>query len=241
LPDGLSRVAKKSVHDRYVAKEVDHLDMMASFTARGLKETDLVAEALLQILAGADTTATAIRATMLHIITHPAVYKTLQAEIDQAVQSGRIPSPVIQEAEAQELKYLQAVIREGLRIWPPVTELLSKVVPEAGDEVEVDGKKKFIPSGTNIGWCLWEIAMNKDIFGVDANMFRPERWLINDTEKSMRMNKTVDLAFGYGKYQCLGRPVALLELSKVFVEVRNSSLLHMLCLLRHLVPLSIGS
>jgi cytochrome P450 len=236
LSNGLFRVAKKSVHDRYVTKEVDHQDMMASFTAHGLKETDLVAEALLQILAGADTTATAIRATMLHIITHPAVYRTLQAEIDQAVQSGHTSSPVIQEAEAHELKYLQAVIREGLRIWPPVTGLLSKVVPKAGDEVEVDGKKKFIPGGTNIGWCVWGIAMNKEIFGVDANMFRPERWLINDTEKLTRMNKTVDLVFGYGKYQCLGRPVALLELSKVFVEVMNSFLLHVLCLLRQLVP-----
>ena len=198
--------------------------MMASFTAHGLNETDLVAESLLQILAGADTTATAIRATMLHIITHATVYKKLQSEIDQAVHNGRISSPVIQEAEASELKYLQAVIREGLRVWPPVTGLLSKVVPEAGDEVEIDGKKIFLPGGTNIGWCVWGIAMNKDIFGEDADMFRPERWLINDTEKLIKMNKTVDLVFGYGKYQCLGRPVALLELSKVFVEVIKTAL-----------------
>lgn len=204
---------------------------MASFTAHGLNETDLVAEALLQILAGADTTATAIRATMLHIITNPAAYKKLQAEIDQAVQSGRISSPVIQEAEAQELKYLQAVIKEGLRIWPPVTGLLSKVVPAAGDEVEIDGKKMFIPGGTNIGWCVWGIAMNKDIFGEDARMFRPERWLIDDTEKLTKMNKAVDLVFGYGKYQCLGRPVALLELNKVFFEVGKPCLLYILCLL----------
>ena len=233
------RVARKSVHDRYVAEEVDHQDMMASFTAHGLNETDLVAEALLQILAGADTTATAIRATMLHIITHPVVYKTLQAEIEQAFQSSRASSPVIQEAETQDLKYLQAVIREGLRIWPPVTGLLSKVVPEAGDKVEVDGKMMFIPGGTNIGWCVWGITMNKEIFGVDASIFRPERWLINDTEKLSRMNKTVDLVFGYGKYQCLGRPVAMLELSKVFVEVRNPYLLRILCLLRQLVRESI--
>jgi cytochrome P450 len=192
--------------------------MMASFTAHGLNETDLVAESLLQILAGADTSATAIRATMLHIMTHATVYKKLQSEIDQAVQNGRISSPVIQEAEAQELKYLQAVIREGLRVWPPVTGLLSKVVPEAGDQVEIDGKKIFLPGGTNIGWCVWGIAMSKDVFE-DADMFRPERWLVNDTEKLARMSKTVDLVFGYGKYQCLGRPVALLELSKVFVEV----------------------
>jgi len=193
--------------------------MMASFIAHGLNETDLIAESLLQILAGADTTATAIRATMLHVMTHPIVYEKLQAEIDQAVKNGRISTPIIRETEAHELKYLQAVIREGLRVWPPVTGLLSKVVPESGDEVEIDGKNMFIPGGTKIGWCVWGITMNKEIFGEDADMFRPERWLIDDSERLTRMNKTVDLVFGYGKYQCLGRPVALMELNKVFVEV----------------------
>jgi cytochrome P450 len=193
--------------------------MTASFIAHGLSETDLVAESLLQILAGADTTATAIRATVLHIITHPSVYVALQAEIDKCVREGRISSQVIKESEAHSMPYLQAVIKEGLRIWPPATGQVGKVVPAQGDEVEVDGRKVFIPGGTTVGYCAWGIHRNKEVFGEDAEVFRPERWLIGDGERLKRMQKTLDLVFGYGKYQCLGKPVAMLELNKVFVEV----------------------
>lgn len=209
------------MHDRFADKTSVHNDMMASFMAHGLSETDLVAESLLQILAGADTSATAIRSTILHLITHPTTYRALQAEIDQHVREGLISSPVIRDDEAQRMKYLQAVIKEGLRIWPPVTGLLSKRAPVGGDEIEVAGQKVTIPEGTDVGYCAWGIHRNKDIFGEDADVFRPERWLIADEERLAIMNRTVDLVFGYGKYQCLGRPVALLELNKVYVEVSH--------------------
>lgn len=213
------RIARKLVHERFTKKTVPEADMMASFIAHGLSETDLVAESLLQILAGADTSATAIRATILHLITHPLAYRTLQAEIDQHVREGLISSPVIKESEAAGMRYLQAVIKEGLRIWPPVTGLLSKQSPIGGDEFELDGRTIFIPGDTSVGYCAWGVHRNKDIFGSDADMFRPERWLTEDASKLAVMNRTAELIWGYGKYQCLGRPVALMELNKVFVEV----------------------
>src|SRR5437016_72314 len=54
-------------------------------------------------VAGADTTATAIRATLLHIITNPHAYTTLQSEIDAAERTGRISFPVIRDSEARAL------------------------------------------------------------------------------------------------------------------------------------------
>jgi cytochrome P450 len=91
--------------------------MLSSFISHGLTESELVAESIVQILAGADTTAAAIRATLLHIITNPRVYSALQAEIDSTIQEGKISSPVIKDTELRQLAYLQAVIKEGLRIW----------------------------------------------------------------------------------------------------------------------------
>ena len=96
--------------------------------------------------AGSDTTATAIRATMLFLITTPRVYSRFRAEIDEAVHKGRISSP-IRDSEAKELPYLQACIKEGLRMFPPVTGLFDKVVPPEGDTVN----GVFIPGGTEIG------------------------------------------------------------------------------------------
>ncbi|KAK1503111.1 cytochrome P450, partial [Colletotrichum costaricense] len=80
-------------------------------------------------LAGSDTTATAIRAMLLHIITSPRVSTALREEIELAKPLW----PVITEAEARSMPYLQAVIKEGLRIFPPVVGQMSKEVPKGGD------------------------------------------------------------------------------------------------------------
>jgi cytochrome P450 len=51
-------------------------------------------------------------------------------------------------------------------------------------------------------------------------MFRPERWLEASGDQLQRMDKTVDLVFGYGRYQCLGKNIAMIEMRKTFTEVR---------------------
>lgn len=167
----------------------------------------------MQSLAGSDTTATAIRATTLYIITSPRILASLRAEIAAAKPSW----PVITDAEAREMPYLQAVIKEGLRIFPPVTGQLSKVVPKGGDTF----KGIFLPEGTQIGYCAWGVFRRRDIWGPDSDLFRPERWLEADAENLRLMESTLELVFGYGKWQCLGRNVAMMELNKVFVEVSH--------------------
>lgn len=162
-------------------------------------------------LAGSDTTATAIRATILYITTNPRVYAKLLAEISSAA-----PSSPIQDAEARKLPYLQAVIKEGLRIFPPVTGLMTKDVPKGGDTIN----SLFIPEGTKIGYCAWGLFRDKKIWGEDSHVFRPERWLEGPREKIQLQESTLELVFGYGRWQCLGKSVALIELNKIFVEVR---------------------
>ncbi|GKT61183.1 cytochrome p450 [Colletotrichum tofieldiae] len=93
-------------------------------------------------LAGSDTTATAIRATLLHIITNRRVLTALCAEIEEAQPSW----PVVTEAEARKMRYLQAVIKEGLRIFPAVVGQMSKEVPKGGDTF----KGVYLPEGTRI-------------------------------------------------------------------------------------------
>lgn len=61
------------------------------------------------------------------------------------------------------------------------------------------------------------------IFGVDSDTFRPERWLEADVESRREMEKTVDLVFGYGRWSCMGRNVAFLEMDKVYFEVWPSN------------------
>jgi cytochrome P450 len=109
--------ARKIVDARRSRSTEGKSDMLASFIRNGVSGDDLFQEAFEQILAGSDTTAAAIRVIMLYIITHPRVYKKVQAEIDEAVNSGAASnSGVISDAEARKLPYLSAVVREGMRV-----------------------------------------------------------------------------------------------------------------------------
>jgi len=207
--------------------------MLSSFIAHGLTEKQCNNEAILQVLAGSDTTATAIRATMLYIITTPRIYTALQSEIDLAIRSGKISAPVTSAESLAHLPYLQAVIFEGLRYHHPFNGFPFKLVPPEGDTI--DGR--FVPGGTRIAPSYTTFTRLKSVFGEDADVFRPERWLPSrwragtgagveelewkgrEKEKVAEMRRTVDLVFGYGRFGCAGRYVAFMELNKVFVEV----------------------
>jgi hypothetical protein len=64
---------------------------------------------------------------------------------------------------------------------------------------------------------------NTALYGEDASNFRPERWLEEkDPEKLAAMIRTNDLIFGYGKWSCLGKSVAHMEIGKLIFEVRLS-------------------
>ena len=66
------------------------------------------------IIAGGESTASAIRSILVHTMTMPRVYLKLKAEIKAALDKGKVSSP-IQMDQALKLSYLQAVIYEGLR------------------------------------------------------------------------------------------------------------------------------
>jgi cytochrome P450 len=190
--------------------------MLGSFIRHGLTQDEASSESLLQIIAGSDTSATTIRSVMLNISSNPPVYQKLQAEIDKAIELGKISSPV-KDSEGRQLPYLQAVIKEALRLMPPASGGLFKQVPPGGDVI--DGM--FIPAGTQIGSSVMAVHRSTKIYGPDADIFRPERWFEAEGEQLARMNSTVDLIFHYGKYQCPGKGVAWMEFNKIFIEVSS--------------------
>ncbi|KAJ4389779.1 hypothetical protein N0V93_007251 [Gnomoniopsis smithogilvyi] len=208
-------VAKQVVSERLASKNADQKDMLASFLRHGLTQEEAEGEALVNIIAGSDTTATAIRTTMLYLMSSPQVYRRLAHEVRTADAAGKLSSPIT-DAEARSLPYLQAVIKEGLRVFPPVTGLMPTIVPPGGDIIH----GVHVPEGTEIGWSAFGVQHDKEVYGNDAETFRPERWLDVEHENKLRsMLSTWELVFKYGKWQCLGRSVALMELNKVFVEI----------------------
>jgi len=187
--------------------------MLGSFTHHGLTLEEARRESLLNVVAGSDTSATTFRIIILHLLNNPHAYKKLVDEIDEGIKAGKISSPAT-DPEARQLPYLQAVIKEGLRIKAPRRRPPLETSPSLGRVI--DGK--FIPGGTQIGTSPFSIYHSKKIFSEDASMFVPERWLNVSPDRFADMASTVDLVFSVGKYQCLGKPVAFMELNKIFAE-----------------------
>ncbi|KAL8674088.1 MAG: hypothetical protein Q9168_001483 [Polycauliona sp. 1 TL-2023] len=206
------QVVKNAISDRIGASTTPR-DMLESFLSRGLSRDQAETELIVSLVAGSDTTSTAIQATLLSIITNPRVYHQLQSEIDDAIRQGKTSVP-IQEVEARQLPYLQACIQEGLRIHPPLAQLRDRVAPPEGDYIH--GYR--IPGGTWIGFNSWGTQRDA-IYGDDPDIFRPERWLEEDESRVKEMKRTCDLVFGYGPTKCLGSNIAGLILNKAIFEV----------------------
>ncbi|AEO63946.1 cf4974fb-3452-4ca8-bf80-67d173cbdc92 [Thermothielavioides terrestris] len=233
---GLGRmlaIAEQVVAERFGPDAQDHRDMLGAFIRHGVSQRQCEIEVPFQIVAGSDTTATAIRSTMLHLASTRHAYTKLQQEIDTAAAEGRISSPVTAE-EAKNLEYLQAVIYEGLRIHPPFSGLVMKQAPPHGDTLP-DGR--FVPPGTRVAHNTLALQRRRDVFGADADVFRPERWLglgpgadgdggDDDEEdddakaaRKTRMLQTTEMVFGWGRWGCAGKAVAFLEMGKALVEL----------------------
>ena len=168
-------------------------------------------------MAGADPVGTAIRVHILYTSTNPHIYNRLVAELEAY---GLLHSASLMDIAGydtlRKLPYLSATIKESLRIHPPYVGLLEKAVPEGGDYLP-DGR--FLPAGTLIGSNIWAVQRDRTIFGDDVETFRPERWLECEAEQRSSMERTAELCFSSGRYTCLGKEVAILEIYKAVAEV----------------------
>ncbi|POR38914.1 Putative cytochrome P450 [Tolypocladium paradoxum] len=213
----LMRFAGSFVDGRLAPGSKRGKDMMQSFIDRGLTREELRQEVFTETLAGSDTIATAVRSTLLCLLGNSVALATLRKEMDDGIAAGAVSSP-IKDSEARQMPYLQAVIREGLRMFPPATGVISKEVPPGGDTI----LGYDIPGGVQVGQNIVAVLRIKELFGEDAEVFRPERWIeaaAEGLDRYRAMVDVVELVFGTGKYQCLGRTIAQMELNKVFVEL----------------------
>lgn len=174
---------------------------------------------LTNISAGADPTATVQKAIVYHLLRDPATLNRLRAELDAA----DLPFPPSSKSvrDNTRLPYLEAVIKEGLRMHPTVGLCLERVVPEPGLTLP-DGR--FLRAGTTVGLNPSVMTRNRDVYGPDADLFRPERWLPRDiaaeapeiyAERVRKMDELNTFVWGGGNRTCLGRFLATTSLYKV--------------------------
>lgn len=123
--------------------------------------------------AGSDTTSIALSSILYHLLKSPSVYERLVTEIDEATRSGALSQQHnVHYAEIIKLPFLNACIKEGMRLHPSVGFTLPRYVPKDGCNIAGE----WFPGGLRVGVNAAVIHYDKGIFGEDADEFNPDRW-----------------------------------------------------------------
>ncbi|WP_017652954.1 cytochrome P450 [Fortiea contorta] len=148
------------------------------------------------MLAGHETTSNTLTGVWLLLSRYPQVRDKLLAELQQVLGNN---SPSI--ADIPQLPYTEMVIKEAMRIYPPVFMMAR----EAAQDCEIGGYE--VPSGCMLMMSQWVMHRHPRYFA-EPEVFKPERWT-NDLEKSLP--RGVYFPFGDGPRICIGKSFALLE------------------------------
>jgi cytochrome P450 len=189
-------------------QDASHHDILALLLAarneagNPLTDKDIRDELVAILLAGHETTATALAWIMERLLAHPEVYARAEAECDSVIGGG----PVLQE-HVPRLIFLDAVIHETLRI-RPITVVAGTRMLQA--PFEVGGFR--LPAGVTVANCIYLSHRRPESYP-DPERFLPERFL----------GTTPDIyewtPFGGGARRCLGMAFALFEMKVVISTV----------------------
>lgn len=169
-------------------------------------------------IAGGETTASTLAGTIFHLL-KPASHLVYR-KLCQEVRSRYRACEEIHWSSAQHLPYLQAAIKEGLRIFPPGHGL-----PRESPGQSVD--HHWVPKGIEVYTSPWTINHSAEYF-TDPTEFLPERWLkssatgaTTDCTESKFSTDVLDASqpFLLGPRACLGRNFALLEMSLILAKM----------------------
>ncbi|KAI1496332.1 cytochrome P450 [Biscogniauxia marginata] len=164
------------------------------------------------IQAGADTTGTGMGSTLRYLLIYPDAFKRARAEIEEVDKAGKLSRPISYEESRRHLPYLNACIKESLRLDPPTPQLLPRVVPAGGKRVG----NVFVPGGTDVTTHASVVQRDPVLYAPDPGAFRPERWLDPTRESEM---EAASFVFGMGPRVCIGKDVSSLETWKLLPEI----------------------
>ncbi|KAM5352762.1 hypothetical protein ACJ41O_005484 [Fusarium nematophilum] len=190
---------------------VERMDLLARLMegrdekGEPLGREELTAEALTQLIAGSDTTSNSSCALLYHVTRTPGVLEKLQAELDEAIPAD-VAVPTFDMV--RDLPYLAAVINETLRYHSTSGIGLPRQIPENSPGVTLLGH--FFPPGSVLSVPTYSIHHSTEIWGPDADDFKPERW-----DDVTARQKNAFIPFSHGPRACVGRNVAEMEMKLI--------------------------
>ena len=166
------------------------------------------------LLAGRDTTACCLSWTVWLLIRNPSVLNRLRSDIEAAIGKSH-PT----RADIRKLPYLDCVIKESLRLYPPVPlnsrqAIRDTILPTGGGP---NGTSPIlVQNGEIVVISQYVNSRRKNIYGADCDEFHPERWEIPD---AARRYGWAYFPFSGGPRTCLGRDFAMMEVAYTVVRL----------------------
>ena len=187
-----------------------------------LTRAEMDSNAVSFLIAGSETSATALAGATYLLLRNPQPYRKLVTEIRSRFSSA----DQITVEEVNKLDYLIAVFQEALRYYPPAATGLARVVPAGGDRVS----GYYVPGGASVYVSMHAMGHSKRNWR-DPDAFVPERWL--GDERYTDDKRASHQPFSFGPRNCIGKtyvapPLSFLLLVPTDVGLTSPSLvLHM--------------
>jgi helvolic acid biosynthesis cytochrome P450 monooxygenase len=190
----------------------EHTDLLQAFieaedpeSNTKMSPSEIQAECIMMMLAGSETTSSAIMWVFHLLLLHPDKLEKAVKE----VRSAFVPDHLILHKEVlTKLPYIDACVSEALRVSPTTAGLTPRVSPSQG--IELQGH--YIPPGTELYVNLRSVNMHEKSWD-EPRRFRPERFIDNEDAK-----KTL-FTFSYGPRNCIGRNLAWVEMLTIVANV----------------------
>ncbi|PIL34414.1 cytochrome P450 [Ganoderma sinense ZZ0214-1] len=194
--------------------------------------SELVLDAMLVIVAGSDTVASALTSLFFCLLANPRTYAALQEEVDRYYPRGEDAHTATHH---RDMPYLHAVIQETLRLFPPLPTGSGRQVPH--DSNDFNAGTMMLPPGTQVYFSPWVLHRDPRNFSFHTE-FWPERWLVasghisldgntpglpapfqscsqSDAKSEFKHNDAAFLAFSHGPMSCVGKGFAMQEMKTV--------------------------
>ncbi|KAL7267865.1 hypothetical protein RUND412_009531 [Rhizina undulata] len=170
---------------------------------------ELWAESRLLMIAGSDTTATTIAASLFYLTRNPKILAKLATEIRTVFISA---SKIVLGPTIDSCHYLKAVVEETLRLAPSVPGALPRVVLPGGLQIGTE----FFPEGVDLGVSSYTLHRNP-LYYPSPYEFNPSRWLNEDGE--MAGDFSAFATFSIGSRGCIGKRLAYIEIQLVLARL----------------------
>ncbi|KAF9359830.1 hypothetical protein BGX26_011298 [Mortierella sp. AD094] len=204
------------------SQKKDMLTMLLvdQLTGEGGSDLQIQHDVFTAIFAGHETTSAALSWTFYQLACHPKIQARLREETRELYKNTNgAPS----YDELNSLPYLNAVIRESLRIWSPVPLNLRVSVEDDYLPRNHGLEPLFVPAGTNLQIPMFILQRDPKIWGPDSLKFNPDRWISGGPcPPYMPPHGLCYFPFYHGKRSCIGNKIATLEMKIHIANLVNS-------------------